>query len=663
MNYTPNLNLKKPEGSDFYNVSDFNDNVDILDAIIHGLQTGMCPSYDSSATYNKGSIVMYNNTMYVCKVDGTTGTWDASKWTAVNLESLLKSTDQFIGGYLSSGNFYEDSTHTILITPKTNKLYIDLTNQRYIYIYTGSIYQVVSDWNAVCERTANKVTSLDSSDTHYPSSKAVKDVTDQLNEDIENVENNLDDHENLSIVSANGAHNLRYYGNKLQYWDGSEWQNATASGGVLPVIRLTSPSGSALTITDGQSTITGTSTGLNDIEVPNFGTWTVTAVIGSDTATTTVTITINQIYEISLSFYHVWGVTIDQSNSNPETSVVYTDDATSMSAGSSAWDTLFGYKPCLFINGAVSKYLNPNNFSQDENGNNVDITTLGNDVMIEFPKMGYKIETSGNIITIKVTDNPNADGYCYKPFSRNAIGDRNYFYYGAYKGYGSSSKLYSSSGKTPTANQTRATYRTWATARGTGYFQNGFYQLIFLQCLYILKYKNLNSQSALGYGYVGGSSAQSTGATNAKGMCYGNTSSQTDRMKLFGIEDFWGNIWQWFDGLTTDASRNLIVTHLPVNFDDATSGTAHTSYTSGIFSNIGGYMDKVQGGTDTGFVAKSVSGSDSTYFTDYGNLYASCVAVFGGAWDDALDTGVFRLNVITAASASDSDIASRLMYV
>ena len=36
MSYTINLNLKKPEGTDFYNVGDFNDNADIIDAALQG---------------------------------------------------------------------------------------------------------------------------------------------------------------------------------------------------------------------------------------------------------------------------------------------------------------------------------------------------------------------------------------------------------------------------------------------------------------------------------------------------------------------------------------------------------------------------------------------------------------------------------------------------
>lgn len=361
--------------------------------------------------------------------------------------------------------------------------------------------------------------------------------------------------------------------------------------------------------------------------------------------------------------YSVWGVDIDNTNSNPQTSCVYVGDAVGMVAGSADWDEIFGARPCLFVDGQVSAYLNKDNYAEDEDGNAVDITTLGNDVMVEFPKMGYKIWTENDITHIRLTDAPNAEGYCYKPFTRYSEGDRAAFYYGAYKSYSDSDKLYSSSGKKPTGNKTRATYRAEARARGTGYAQNGWYQLVYLQVLYILKYKNLNSQSALGQGYTKSShsAAANTGGTNTKGFSYGGTDDE--QMKFLGIEDFWGNIWSWVDGLTTDASWNMIVTHVPTNFDDATSGTNHQSYSTGISANVAnGYRYRF-GDTDRGFATYQAGGDSSTYYCDNAYLYTSCVAMFGGYWTNAANAGAFYLNVNYAASYRDAPIASRLMYV
>lgn len=41
MQYTTNFNLKKPEGTDFYNVNDFNDNMDIIDNELGGGSQGI----------------------------------------------------------------------------------------------------------------------------------------------------------------------------------------------------------------------------------------------------------------------------------------------------------------------------------------------------------------------------------------------------------------------------------------------------------------------------------------------------------------------------------------------------------------------------------------------------------------------------------------------
>lgn len=413
---------------------------------------------------------------------------------------------------------------------------------------------------------------------------------------------------------------------------------------------------STKTITDGTATF----------NLPKCGTY----VVSNNLNSKTKTLEAKYYGQYSLVFnpWAVWGVNIDTTNSNPETSVTYTDDAVGIEPNSSEWDEIIGNKPCILENGVVLGYLNPNDYTKYENGTSAPITTVGNDVMVEFPKRGYKITTENNIVKIRLTDNPNASGYSYKPFSRNAEGDRNYFYYGAYKGYVSSSKLYSVSGNTPTVNQTRATFRTYAKNRGTGYAQNGFYQLTYLQCCYLLRFKNLNSQGAVGYGYANGNSASiTTGGTNTIGM-NSELMSASDRtggkkqIKCLGIEDFWGNIYQWVDGITTDSSRRLCVCHIPGSFSDSTSGTNINVIASGVSSDIGNYLSKVQGSTDGGFVAKEVSGSDSTYFCDYASLCASRVAVFGGSWSFGANAGAFYLRVYYSTSNAYSSIGSRLMY-
>lgn len=356
--------------------------------------------------------------------------------------------------------------------------------------------------------------------------------------------------------------------------------------------------------------------------------------------------------------YKIMTVNVDLSNSNPTTSVTYADDAVGMTAGNEAWDEFFGHYPVMLKDGVEAGKLNRNNFAKFEDGSTADITTgHAGDVMIAFPRRGVKISTMGTTLKISMTDDPdNADFKYYAHERGNTRKEK--FYLGAYKAY-LSSTLRSLSGFTPTVSKTIGAFRNEAHGTGTGYELSGFYQLIFRQVMYLLKYKTLDSQTAVGRGYVDGNSASiKTGGTETKGMDWGETTGK-QHMKLFGLEDFWGNVYEWIDGIVTDSTRNILTA--TDNFND--SGTGYTNRGQGATSNVSGWLSKPQGSTETGFLAKEVGGSETTYFCDYADLSASCVAYFGGYWSIASDAGAFRLSVHDSASYSGSNIAARLMYL
>lgn len=202
--------------------------------------------------------------------------------------------------------------------------------------------------------------------------------------------------------------------------------------------------------------------------------------------------------------YKTMTAIINLVNSNPTTSIAYADDAVDMVAKSDEWDEFFGHYPVLFKDGEEVGKLDPKNFAKFEDGSAADITS-GNagDVMIAFPRRGLKIETSedGNTCIISMTDNPDDENFKYYAHTKGET-RKEIFYKGVYKGVLSSDKMRSLSGKTPLKNLTIENGRTYAQNNGTSYEQSGFYQLVFNQSMYILKYKNLDSQTVLGKGYV-----------------------------------------------------------------------------------------------------------------------------------------------------------------
>lgn len=369
----------------------------------------------------------------------------------------------------------------------------------------------------------------------------------------------------------------------------------------------------------------------------------------------------SQIVSVTPVAQRIYTIRIDQSNSNPLTCCTYADDAVGMTKGSDVWDAIFGYKPCIMKDGVVQGYLNPNDFAKYEDGTPAPITDTDYDVMIEFPRMGLDISTSGKIITIKLTDAKNDSNFQYLAHKRGSV-QKDYFYLGAYSATGLGNKLGSNSGVYPRINTSITNFISLAHNRGSGYEIMAFYQWTYVQALYVMKYGNLNSQVALGGGFTSGSSTQTTGATNSQGMCYGEPNSGTDRMKLFGLEDLWGNVYQFISGLYSDSNRNLLTT--TDNFGVNTSADAwEYNVSSGTTDNVSGYMTESQGTNNGGFVTKVGGGSSTTYYSDAAYLYASSFPGVGGYWTAGDPAGVFCCYVAYSSSGSAATIGSRLMYL
>ena len=446
----------------------------------------------------------------------------------------------------------------------------------------------------------------------------------------------------------------------------------------LNYIKLTvnCPEGSLIVVSKNSYSYSQTSSsGSYTFRLPETGIWNVEISLNQQSASGTVNCSSYTNFNISLSYFVTYGVRIALNNSNPETSVEYIDGATGMTSGWDNWkdkQIFKDIKPCVLNMGVVQYYVNRDNYWQKEQGGESVLTGNDGDVMVEFPKIGYKMTNDSSYQYIQITDNPNAEGYCYLAHSLDAEGDCDKIYIGAYLGYteiGSDTSsmqigIYSHSASTPSSDHTLLDLRTYAGNKhhnSEGKYQLlSFYPLTLLQCLYVIIYKNLNSQAALGQGYVSASAKANTGYTNTKPFCYGNSSSGTEHVKFLGIEDFYGNLYQWVDGFYCDSSYNIKTDYN--NFTGTNGSAFRYSQPSGLSSDINGYMSKIQGTNNTGFVIKSTGGSETTYYADYASLYSGYFGYFGGDWSYWAFAGAFRLYVHYAASDSNSLLGCRVVY-
>lgn len=292
---------------------------------------------------------------------------------------------------------------------------------------------------------------------------------------------------------------------------------------------------------------------------------------------------------------------IDQANSNPLTCITYEDDAKMMEKGSPEWDDFFQSQLVLFKDGKEVREL-----EDSELGG---LSPSDGDVMVRFPRKGLRIKTVGEKVYVSMTSAKNDPGFKYYAHSR---GDspRDKFYLGAYLGFEESGKLRSITGKAPTGNKTIGDFRTIAQANGTGYEQLAFYQWTFLQAMYVLKYGNLDSQTALGKGNTSGRNFnKATGKTNGKGIDFGSTDDKT-KVRFQWIEDFFGTLSVWCDGVSTGGGKMWIGID---NFNNDKNG--YKSYEA---VKVAGFMKKVHGDVERGFLIKdsSETGSSTTYFCD-----------------------------------------------
>ena len=330
---------------------------------------------------------------------------------------------------------------------------------------------------------------------------------------------------------------------------------------------------------------------------------------------------------IKTSTYKIMTVKIDLYDSNPQTCGSFADDALAMpygkeSAAIEKWHEFFGYKPCLFKNGAVVGYLNPNNYGEYEDGSYADITS-GNsgDVMVEFPRRGIKMYNTSNHLVISMTDNPDDPDFTYYAHTRGNSRKEN-FYVGAYPCGGDT--MGSISGAKIRTGKFQSFKEKINSTRPTGYQLMTFYQWTYFQVMYLLQFKgNFNVEKTngqggcafnIGDGYLG---SEVTGKYDKEGLFFG-LFTQAYRSKLFGMEDLYGTHAQLIDGILRDDSKPSIYLATDNFSSDGYPLLSYSEYINTMPVFLDGFITETFASAELGFIPKTTNhGSSSTYYCDY----------------------------------------------
>ncbi|MBS4879793.1 MAG: hypothetical protein KH138_05715 [Firmicutes bacterium] len=623
MTYTENYRLKKLDGEDFIDVEDLNQNMEKIDTQLKA---------QAQKAEGDGTKVQEVQAALEQKADLKNGKVPAEQLPEMD---YIASADRGAPGGVatlgSDGKVPEGQLPAMNYDPKG-------TAEAAVVAHNSSagahadIRQAVANTKAAAQQAASALQS--GLDTHTGNKNNPHNVTrDQIGAAAAEHTHSADDINSGILPVARGGTGA-----------------ATASSvrknlGVLsPVIAVTAPTGSTVTAKSGNSTVTGTeSSGTWALEIPHYGTWTITATLGADSASTTVVVDAVKQYAVKLVYAKVYGAEWAGGSS---TAWTRTDAAANFS------------DPVPYVSGA-SSYSSPFDNCMPWSGM-VKETHSDAGVVVKIPKFWFKWTKSGSKLKLQIADGP-VDGFSVSPAHMDrgdGKGERDAVYVGRYHSVSTYESL--SSGFTTKVSITRSSARESISNLGSTIWQWDLAMLQTIQMLYLVEFADWNSQTKIGYGCGNSSSAQHTGTSDT--MPYHTGTMQSSRttygagVQYRYIEDLWGNVYDWLDGCYYNSSGLNVILN-PANFSDSTGGTAVGTPSSGHPSAM-----SVSGvsGFEWCMYPTAANGSQTTFVPDYWDFSASYPCLFvGGYYGQYLSHGLFYVN-FNSASNSNVEVGCRL---
>ena len=295
-----------------------------------------------------------------------------------------------------------------------------------------------------------------------------------------------------------------------------------------------------------------------------------------------------------------------------------------------------------------------------------EVTDAKGNVFIKIPKFYAKITKNAD-----GTFKHQISGIRYEGFTTlfvdGAGNELDYILVGKYEGSGSTSLVESKSGKTVLVNITIDNFRKGCVANGAGYQQYDYLIDLIIKELWLIEFANTNTQAIM-QGYTDGdnSAAIATGRTDAVKTPSGSEVSNTDgahAMKYRGIENLYGNVFKWVDGISFAAEKVYVCTD-PASYGGGKTASPYVYQgnrpTSNNYVRAFGPLERnplIQ------YITNVSGGSDTTYFADYSGYSSSGTVLYvGGLWDYGSDAGFWYLDGHYSASFADAFIGGRLCY-
>ncbi|MGL5646957.1 MAG: hypothetical protein ACRDDY_03820 [Clostridium sp.] len=298
------------------------------------------------------------------------------------------------------------------------------------------------------------------------------------------------------------------------------------------------------------------------------------------------------------------------------------------------------------------------------------------DIMVHFPAFYYKRTWNGDVLEDSIFTevpvkpvSPETGAEVFPCFLREDGSVRPYVLYGAFKGVELGGQLRSIVGQKPTVNKTISAFRDSARqGRDSRWNIETFGVISMVQFLYKIAFQDLDSQKIIGNGWTNKSESATVGTTMELGNRSGYLGVDGNQISLFGIEDFYGNIWSFADGFFVK-DDGYYITNKPNKMGILSE---HTHYPAtplmGANSNelVEGYFKTIEKGASVYNIPNLLGSSGTKNYTDYfwsHRRSQTNICRFGALWHHASRAGAFCLNLDFVASNSGSSIGARVCFL
>ena len=390
----------------------------------------------------------------------------------------------------------------------------------------------------------------------------------------------------------------------------------------------------------------------------------------------------------------VYEFVIDQKNSNPAGCISYPEgsinekfipakmDYASNVFDYGSWADAFFmqlFKPCMLkYDGTVDYYLDPNDYSKKLDGTASDVsnTAYGGNAMVEIGQIWIEEFLLNGKIHVRIGNkkfSDNAD--CYTHQKKDGSYCKN-IYRGLFDGANVSNKIRTIAGQNMCKSVAGDTQIAYAKANGAGWNVDEYSLRRLINYLLLLIGKSTDTQSVFGTGrytgYVNESNTNqinTTGTLKDKGMFYGDNNNGL--VKVFHIENWWGNIWKITNGIIQKNGKLLYKmcegTHdgsTVQDYNTTGDGYIDSGVTlPGTVSQL--YIKRMELVPGLGLVPTAdAGGTSTTFYCDgcWSNASLIGFARFGGNPADGFLVGAFAFTVTAVVSLSSWVYGVSLSY-